>query len=61
MLQIGPSSEKGVEGAICDSKVKKNLYTPARTLSISRLKSRVLKLPFFNLKMMMKNVLDFFC
>ena len=34
--------------------------TPARTLSISGLKSRVLKLPFFNLKMMMKNGLDFF-
>ena len=35
-------------------------FTPARTLSISGLKSRVLKLPFFNLKMMMKNGLDFF-
>ena len=34
--------------------------TPATTLSISGLKSRVLKLPFFNLKMMMKNGLDFF-
>ena len=35
-------------------------YTPARTLSISGLKYRVLILPFFNLKMMMKNGLDFF-
>ena len=34
--------------------------TPARTLSISGLKSRILKLSFFNLKMMMKNYLDFF-
>ena len=34
--------------------------TPARTLSISGLKSWVLKLPFFNLKMMLKNGLDFF-
>ena len=34
--------------------------TPARTLSISGLKSRVLKLPIFNLKMMMKNGIDFF-
>ena len=30
--------------------------TPARTLSISGQKSRVLKLPFFSLKMMMKMV-----
>ena len=34
--------------------------TPARTLSISGLKSGVLKLPFLKLKMMMKNGLDFF-
>ena len=34
--------------------------TPDRTLSISGLKSRVLKLPCFNLKMMMKNGLNFF-
>ena len=32
------------------------LLTPAKTLSISGLKSRVLKLPFFNLKMRMKIV-----
>ena len=35
-------------------------FTPARTPFISGLKSRVLKLQFFNLKMMMKNGLDFF-
>ena len=34
--------------------------TPARTLSISGLKSQVLKLPFINLKMMVKTGLDFF-
>ena len=33
--------------------------TPARTLFISGLKSRVLKLPFFYLKMMVKSGLDF--
>ena len=36
------------------------MITPARTLSISGLKSRVLKLPFFNLKMMMKKWSRFF-
>ena len=34
--------------------------TPARTLSLSDLKSQVLKLPFFNFKIVMKNGLDFF-
>ena len=33
--------------------------TPARTHSISGLKSRVLKLTFFSLKMMMKSGLEF--
>ena len=33
-------------------------YTPARTLSISGLKSRVLKLSFLSLKMMVKSGLD---
>ena len=33
--------------------------TPARTLSISRLKSRVLKLSFLSLKMMVKSSLEF--
>ena len=35
-------------------------HTPARTLSESGLKCRVLKLPVRNLKMMMKNGLDLF-
>ena len=34
--------------------------TPARTLSISWLKSRVLKLSFFSLKMIVKSGLEFF-
>ena len=38
----------------------KNNNTPARTLSISGLKSRVLKLPFLNLKMMVNSGLAFF-
>ena len=33
--------------------------TPARTLSISRLKSRALKLSFLSLKMMVKSGLEF--
>ena len=37
------------------------VYTPARTLSISGLKSRVLKLPFFNLRMMVNNGPDCCC
>ena len=45
----------------CGKNVKCLLsVTPARTLSISGLKSRVLKLSFFNLKIMMKNGLYFF-
>ena len=35
-------------------------FTPARTLSISGLKSRVLKLSFLGLKMMVKSGLEFF-
>ena len=35
------------------------LLTPARTLSISGLKSRVLKLSFLSLKMMVKSGLEF--
>ena len=38
----------------------RTLSTPARTLSISGLKSRVLKLPLFDLKMMVKSGLEFF-
>ena len=34
-------------------------HTPARTYSISGLKSRVLKLTFFSLKMMVKGGLEF--
>ena len=33
--------------------------TPVRTLSISGLKSRVMKRPFFSLKMMIKSGLEF--
>ena len=36
-----------------------SLFTPARTLSISGLKSRVLKLSFLSLKMMVKSGLEF--
>ena len=36
-----------------------NMITPARTLSIRGLKSRVLKLPFSSLKMMVKSGLEF--
>ena len=36
-----------------------NIITPARTLSISGLKSRVLKLSFLSLKMMVKSGLEF--
>ena len=36
-----------------------SLYTPAGTLSISGLKSRVLKLSFFSLKMVVKSGLEF--
>ena len=39
--------------------IYKILLTPARTLSISGLKSRVLKLSFLNLKMMVKSGLEF--
>ena len=35
--------------------VRKEYHTPARTLSISGLKSQVLKLTFFNLRIMKKN------
>ena len=42
------------------SRLSSGSPTPARTLSIIGLKSRVLKLPFFNLKMMIRNGLDFF-
>ena len=45
---------------IVNSKAFKNdYYTPARTLSISGLKSRVLKLSFLSLKMMVKSGLEF--
>ena len=43
-----------------DAYLARPKLTPARTLSRSGLKSRVLKLPFFNLKLMIKNSLDFF-
>ena len=39
--------------------VYSKLYTPLRTLGISRLKSRVLKLTYFRLKMMVKSGLEF--
>ena len=59
-VNLETDQQKSQQSNFCQiSKSQMTPETPARTHSISGLKSRVLKLTFFSLKMMVKSGLEF--